>query len=196
MAAEEDQYHPKDAVKAALNGTMVTGIAGLFVSSIQNVLTKQNVNALSVFTRSGSTIAVFGTAMGGTYEFTRFASANLREKDDSLNPALGGFVAGSILGIKFGTTPRVLGYGVLVATIMGAFDYTGGALTGYKKDPNVDEFERKQELRKNRRRPIEETLSELGEGRGIYPPGYDERRRQRLKEQYGYDVPAKSTASS
>jgi hypothetical protein len=38
--------------------------------------------------------------MGGTYEFTRFASANLREKDDSLNPAIGGFLAGSIMGLR------------------------------------------------------------------------------------------------
>jgi len=50
---------------------------------------------------------------------------------------------------------------------MGTFDYTGGALTGYKRDPEVDEFERKQALRKNRRRPIEETISEIGEGRGM-----------------------------
>ena len=38
--------------------------------------------------------------MGGTYEFTRFASANLRERDDSFNTALGGFFAGSILGLR------------------------------------------------------------------------------------------------
>lgn len=37
-------------------------------------------------------------AMGGTYEFTKFASANLRQKNDSLNPALGGLFAGSVLG--------------------------------------------------------------------------------------------------
>jgi len=49
---------------------------------------------------------------------------------------------------------------------MAAFDYGGGALTGYKRDPNVDEFERKQALRKNKRRPLEETISEIGEGRG------------------------------
>lgn len=39
-------------------------------------------------------------AMGGTYEFTRFASANLREKDDSINTAIGGFLAGSVLGLR------------------------------------------------------------------------------------------------
>jgi hypothetical protein len=39
-------------------------------------------------------------AVGGTYEFTRFASANLRERDDSMNTAIGGFLAGSILGLR------------------------------------------------------------------------------------------------
>lgn len=38
--------------------------------------------------------------MGGAYEFTRFASANLREKDDTYNTAIGGFLAGSVLGLK------------------------------------------------------------------------------------------------
>jgi hypothetical protein len=41
----------------------------------------------------------YAAAMGGTYEFTRYASANLREKDDSYNTALGGFFAGSIMGL-------------------------------------------------------------------------------------------------
>ena len=108
-----------------------------------------------------------------------------------------------------GTTPAVLGMGALTAVVLGAYDYTGGALTGYKKNPEMDEFERKELLRKNRRRPIEQTISELGEGRGmsqddqtsyqadmlvlgIYGPGYDERRRERIKEKYGIDVPAKS----
>ena len=122
--------------------------------------------------------------MGGSYEFVRYATANLREKDDSLNTALGGFVAGNILGLRCrshaeeciclthtefmldGTTPAVLGFGAMTAIIMGAYDYGGGALTGYKKDHDVDEFERKEHLRKNRRRPLEETISELGEGRG------------------------------
>jgi hypothetical protein len=107
------------------------------------------------------------------------------------------------------TMPAVLGMGALTAVVLGAYDYTGGALTGYKRNPEMDEFERKELLRKNRRRPIEQTISELGEGRGmsendqkafvsnrlipgIYGPGYDERRRERIKEKYGIDVPAKS----
>lgn len=46
------------------------------------------------------------------------------------------------------------------------FDYTGGKFSGYERDPNVDEYERKEHLRMNRRKPIGETLEQLGEGRG------------------------------
>lgn len=38
--------------------------------------------------------------MGGTFEFIRIASANLREKDDSWNPTIAGFFAGGILGLR------------------------------------------------------------------------------------------------
>ena len=107
------------------------------------------------------------------------------------------------------TMPAVLGYGAGLAVLLGSFDYTGGQLRGYDKDPEVDEYERKQQLRKNRRRPIQETLEELGEGRGasrrtdrflhigianrftgVYGPGYDERRRERIKQRYGIEVPS------
>ena len=106
------------------------------------------------------------------------------------------------------TFPAVLGFGAGLAVFQGVFDYTGGKFSGYDKDPNVDEYERKENLRKNRRRPIQETLEQLGEGRGtlfvieviasiiinviytgIYGPGYRERRADRLKENYGVEVP-------
>ena len=62
--------------------------------------------------------------------------------------------------------PAVLGLGAATSALLSAFEYTGGSLMGAGRDPEVDEFERKQQLRKNRRRPIEETVAELGEGRG------------------------------
>ncbi|KAK3055876.1 hypothetical protein LTR09_003110 [Extremus antarcticus] len=183
----EGTYQPKDAVGASIKATGVTSLAGLFVSTIQNTLTKQNVGALSVFTRTGRTIAVFA-AMGGSYEFFKCASANLREKDDAYNSSIGGFVAGSMLGLRFRSAPSVLGYGSALAIILGAFTYTGGHLMGYSRDPNVDEVSRKNYLRKNRRRNIEETVHELGEGRGVSAPGYAERRAERIREAYGIDV--------
>jgi hypothetical protein len=65
--------------------------------------------------------------------------------------------------------PAVLGYGSGLAIIAFAFDYTHTSLSGQKGDPTVDEVDRKTFLRKNRRRPIEETIAELGEGRGKSP---------------------------
>lgn len=62
--------------------------------------------------------------------------------------------------------PAVLGVGAGLALIEGVFDYCGGGLDGYRQDPNVDEYERKEQLRREKRRPIEETLRELGERRG------------------------------
>ncbi|KAH8434997.1 uncharacterized protein LDX57_012626 [Aspergillus melleus] len=79
---------------------------------------------------------------------------------------------------------------------MGAFEYTGGSLWGYQKDHTVDEFERRQQLRKQFRTSGEQTVQELGEGRGIYAPGYAERRRERLKEAYGIDVPTSPIPAS
>ncbi|KAI9773335.1 MAG: hypothetical protein M1840_007550 [Geoglossum simile] len=195
MAPEQAAFQPKDAIGAAIKATMVTGSAGALISGIQNTLAKQNIGAWGVFTRTGGTIAVFA-AMGGTYEFVNAASANLREKDDSWNPTLGGFFAGSVMGLRFRTIPAVLGYGAGLAVLLGTFNYTGGKLTGYTKDPDVDEFDRKEYLRKNRRRPIQEVIDELGEGRGIYGPGYDERRRERIRERYGLEVPDKPQSST
>jgi len=77
------------------------------------------------------------------------------------------FVANILIGAIVRNLPAVLGYGAGLAVLLGTFDYTGGVLTGYDKDPSVDEYARKEYLRKNRRKPIQETIEELGEGRGM-----------------------------
>jgi hypothetical protein len=125
-------------------------------------------------------------------------------------------LSGQLIGYVVRTIPAVLGYGAGLAVLLGTFDYTGGKLTGYTKDPDMDEFDRKEYLRKNRRRPIQEVIDELGEGRGrhshgfeeitivlvsqripgIYGPGYDERRRERIRERYGLEVPDKPQSST
>lgn len=62
--------------------------------------------------------------------------------------------------------PALLGYGVALSTVMSAYEYTGGSLFGYSKDTNVDEYDRRTQLRKNFQSPGEQTVAELGEGRG------------------------------
>lgn len=67
------------------------------------------------------------------------------------------------------TFPALMGYGAGLAIGMSGFNYAGG-LWGHKrdKDLSVDEFERRTQLRKNYRIPGEQTLAELGEGRGMW----------------------------
>lgn len=60
----------------------------------------------------------------------------------------------------------MLGFGAGLAVAEGVFDYTGGSLFGYGKDPERDEYEHKEMLRTTRRRPLQETIEQLGEGRG------------------------------
>ncbi|TGJ79647.1 hypothetical protein E0Z10_g9119 [Xylaria hypoxylon] len=191
--AEERFFHQKDAVKSGIQGALVGGGAGLLFSAVQNSLAKHNVGAWGVFTRTGGTIASF-TAITTIYSFSKDAAANLREKDDSLNTAIGSFLGGASLGLRTGRMPRILGYGAAFAVVMTAFDYTGGSLRGTRTEvPGMDEYERKEYLRRNRRRPIDETITDIGEGRGIEPSGYEERRRERLKEKYGVEIKPVST---
>jgi hypothetical protein len=132
--------------------------------------------------------------MGGTYSFVRTASANLRETNDTYNTALGGFFAGSILGLRGAylilavqwmvvdaalliytiarTFPSVFGYGSALAVTLAAFEYTGGSLFGKEKDHNLDKYAELERIRTNYRTPAEQTFAELGEGRGMLMLGY------------------------
>lgn len=59
MAPNSDAYHPQDALKAGINGALITGTAGAFASAIQNSLHKKNIGMMGVFTRTGGTAFVF-----------------------------------------------------------------------------------------------------------------------------------------
>ncbi|KAH6847264.1 hypothetical protein B0I37DRAFT_354030 [Chaetomium sp. MPI-CAGE-AT-0009] len=183
----DDHYHPKDTIHLSIYQGMVFGGVGLLFAAARNSLAKTNVGPWTTFTKHGGLVATFAVT-GTAFEFTRCASANLREKDDHWNHAIGGLVAGAALGLRTGRMPRIIGFGVMTAVATGAWEYTGGKLKGYLNRPEEDEYARKEMLRKTRRRPIEETLANIGEGRGIKPPGYEERRRERLKEKYGIEI--------
>lgn len=65
--------------------------------------------------------------------------------------------------------PAVLGNGVALGLALAAVRYTGGTLfqSGY---PEEDLYARKEEMRKRFRRPLNELINEIGEGRGILFP--------------------------
>ncbi|KAF2176395.1 hypothetical protein K469DRAFT_700122 [Zopfia rhizophila CBS 207.26] len=188
MAAGHEAFHPKDTLANTFTTTLQTTAFGAILAGAQNTLRKQNVGAMGIITRSGGVIAAFA-GVGAVFQFTLDSSANLRQKDDSYNHAIAGFFAGSTLGLPRRSVAFMLGSGTALGILMSAFNYTNGWL-GTNVDSEVDEVERKELLRRNRRRPIEETIAELGEGRGIHAPDYEERRRERLKAKYGIDVAA------
>jgi hypothetical protein len=107
--------------------------------------------------------------VGVAYQFTKDATANLRQKEDGYGEALAGFAGGAVVGAARRSFPFMLGAGVCFGTGMAAFRFTSG-LTGYKTSEKDDDVERKEELRKMRRRPLMETVEQLGEGRGMRRP--------------------------
>ena len=76
----------------------MTGV-GALVAAVQNTTTRQNVGAFGIFSKFGGTIALWAS-LGASFEFTRVASANLREKDDTWNGVLGAFTAGAVGGLR------------------------------------------------------------------------------------------------
>lgn len=65
----------------------------------------------------------------------------------------------------------MLGAGVCFSAAMTAFRYTSGLRGSGNMHSEVDgdeEVERREELKKLRRRPLSETLEQLGEGRGAF----------------------------
>jgi hypothetical protein len=113
---EHHIYHPKDAIAVATEAGLIVGGFGALFSGIQNTLARQNVGAKGFITRFGSTTTVFGAsllseslhavltidlaAMGLSYGFTKTFAANIRQKEDSWNTAIGGFFGGSMIGLR------------------------------------------------------------------------------------------------
>lgn len=79
-----------------------------------------------------------------------------------------------------------MGLGALVGGVQSTFHVMGNRLDSFYDEQ--DEFARKETIRRTTRLPVEQTVAEIGEGRNIKPPGYEDRRRERIKETYGFEI--------
>ncbi len=121
--------------------------------------------------------------MGGTYGFVSAASANLREKKDPLSEATGGFFAGAAAGLRsrpglpsFANVAliciagraftTVLGSGTLMAIGLGVMAFTANTIARSPEEADEIRQAKKDEIRKRFRRPVNEIVNEIGEGRG------------------------------
>jgi hypothetical protein len=67
----------------------------------------------------------------------------------------------------------MLGAGAAFSTVLTAYRYSNGMRGHGADNENDDEVERREALKKIRRRPLSETLEQLGEGRGKHTASID-----------------------
>jgi hypothetical protein len=58
--SHDDVFHPRDAVGTALRAGVLGAGGGFFLSAVMNALSKKNVGAMGVFTRTGGAILTLG----------------------------------------------------------------------------------------------------------------------------------------
>ncbi|KFH40928.1 NADH-ubiquinone oxidoreductase 21.3 kDa subunit-like protein [Hapsidospora chrysogenum ATCC 11550] len=187
----QQRYVPHDVLDETTKAAVTGLLFGAFVGGVRNAMSRQNLGVSGYFIKQAPLIGLVA-ASSTTYVFVRGVTLNLLERDDAWGGALGGFAAGSVLGLPFRRFPPMLACGAGFGILQGAFELFGGRLDSIRESD--DEFHDKEVIRRTTRIPVEQTVAEIGEGRGIQPPGYEERRRQRIKEKYGFDInPVKAT---
>jgi len=153
QSTDHPVYEAKTPVASAASVALKAGAVGFFVSSLQNALQKHSYGAMGVFTRTGGTIGFFA-AMGATFAFTEAFVANQRQKNDSLNGAIGGCAAGFLAGIKRRSLPLAIGTCAVLGAVVGGFDYTG-QMTG----DQTSREEKRKRFFKNPPKPLIEANS-------------------------------------
>lgn len=136
-----ETFSERSPLNDGVTSAVVSAGAGLLVSAVQNSLQTHNKGALGVFTRTGSTIAVF-SAMGGIFSYTDSFVANTRGKTDAVNGAAGGCAAGLVLGAVSRSVPMMAGGCAGLAALIGTFDAAGRSLQGTQSRPSgLDQHE-------------------------------------------------------
>ncbi|PWN98026.1 hypothetical protein FA09DRAFT_330186 [Tilletiopsis washingtonensis] len=131
-----EAFEQRSALAAMMSGAATTGAAGVLISAVQNSLQTHRAGALGVVTRTGGTIAFF-TALGGAFSFAESMSANVRQRNDAWNTAIGGAAAGLVVGARARSIPTLFGASAGLALLLGVFDEAGASLTGSNKRPSL-----------------------------------------------------------
>jgi hypothetical protein len=101
MSSTSADDGPAYEERSALNDTMNTALFGagfgVVISAIQNSLATHNRGALGVFTRSGGQIALY-TAAAAAFGLSNSMLANVRQRDDAINPASAACASGLVVG--------------------------------------------------------------------------------------------------
>ncbi|WFC99441.1 hypothetical protein MYAM1_002185 [Malassezia yamatoensis] len=128
---EAHVFHDRSPLSDAFKASSVGAVVGLVTSAVQNSLQKHHSGAMGVFTRTGSTIALF-TLVGGAFAYADATAANMRRKDDGWNGAVGGCAAGLVVGAASRSIPMIGGSCVGLGGIVGTFQAAGNTMLNEK----------------------------------------------------------------
>ena len=62
--------------------------------------------------------------------------------------------------------PSAMGNALMFGAVLGVMAFTGGTISQQSTEPDMDKAAYKEEMRRRHRRPINELVNEIGEGRG------------------------------
>ncbi|KAK9471087.1 uncharacterized protein V1510DRAFT_421244 [Dipodascopsis tothii] len=186
-------YYPRDTLamtkKYFFLGSGLGGISHVFY---EYMIERRTPKFTSAFVRTLSKVTLTSGAISANYIFVLCAMSNLRKTEDATNAAVTGAVTGAITGVLFKprTIPRVAGYATLGAVFLGLYTWAGKQSLQWAPTTVDGEFDLDranadatsgQSLNQHGlykgglwqvsyRRPLSQTVEELGEGRGIFNP--------------------------
>lgn len=168
---KEPKFEPKDTIyltgQAAFASTAVGLLVALGKANLGPGRTifgglQQNIRYIPIFAGVGTAYALFEAV-----------SCNLRERNSPLNAFVGGAAAGGIIGVslKKASVSKVFGSALFLGSFMAVSRWAGGA-AGYGRDDmvlghgevaEVEKADRQGFWEVVHRRPLSQTLEELGD---------------------------------
>ncbi|GAA93585.1 uncharacterized protein L969DRAFT_95769 [Mixia osmundae IAM 14324] len=145
-ASDAATFHEQSPFANGVKMGLSSAVVGTMVSAIQNSIGRHSQGAMGVFTRSGTTIGLFG-AMGFTFAFMDARLANFREIEDPLNSAFGACAAGFLGGISKGGLASGISGCAVGGALLGTFGYAGSSMVGANLESKT--LEEREELRKS-----------------------------------------------
>ncbi|CDR46584.1 CYFA0S24e00518g1_1 [Cyberlindnera fabianii] len=173
-----EEYKPINTWNSTKSAFYYSSVIGLLTAATRNSISKDKIGPLSIITRSGKLWATIVLTATG-YKFASCSLANLREKKDTLNEFYSGAIAGGLASIFYKNMIKSVGFsfvgGCIAATVFWSGTMVGNAqksshtLRGKGPDNHFkarasSDVERQGFWDVARRRPLSQTLEELGEG--------------------------------
>jgi hypothetical protein len=171
-----DKYVPVDTWASTRSAVGYASVFGLLTVATQNAVAKERLGPLGIITRSGGLWSMI-VLVSGTYKLSSSVLSNLREKKDTLNEFYAGAIAGAVAGLPTKSLVKASGWS-FAGGIITALVYWSGSIVGQAKTSSYahrgvgaeNNFKPKSDVQKQefwdvlRRRPLSQTLEELGEG--------------------------------